>query len=316
MADIILKTVIGTQGATLAIKDGAISPRRFAFAFEEVPVITQAFRRMVRGLEFDVTEMAFTTYLCAKAWGKPFTALPIFLVRGFHHGAIVRGAASATRSPRDLEGRKAGVNRGYTVTTGVWARGILQDEYGVDLTRVTWMPSGDEHVTEYRPPANVVPLPPGADLAGLVAAGELAGAVGLTADQPGLRPLIPNPDEAGFESLAQRGLYPINHLVVVRDELLDAHPDLAADLFAAFAEAKNRYVERLRRGEIDNPTPADRMYQRVMAITGADPMPYGIGPNRAMIDQLIRHAVSQQILAQPGPAETLFAAGTHDLTAA
>jgi 4,5-dihydroxyphthalate decarboxylase len=149
-----------------------------------------------------------------------------------------------------------------------------------------------------------------------VAAGELAGAVGLTADQPGLRPLIPNPDEAGFESLAQRGLYPINHLVVVRDELLDAHPDLAADLFAAFAEAKNRYVERLRRGEIDNPTPADRMYQRVMAITGADPMPYGIGPNRAMIDQLIRHAVSQQILAQPGPAETLFAAGTHDLTAA
>ncbi len=316
MADIILKTVIGTQGATLAIKDGAITPRRYAFAFAEVPVINQAFRRMVRGLEFDVTEMAFTTYLCAKAWGKPFTALPIFLVRGFHHGAIVRGAASATSSPRDLEGQQAGVNRGYTVTTGVWARGILQDEYGVDLNRVTWMPSGDEHVTEYRPPANVVPLPPGADLAGLVAAGELAGAVGLTADQPGLRPLIPKPDEAGFESLAQRGLYPINHLVVVKDELLDAHPDLAADLFVAFAEAKNRYVERLRRGEIDNPTPADRMYQRVMAITGADPLPYGIGPNRAMIDQLIRHAVSQQIVAQPGPAETLFARGTHDLAAA
>jgi 4,5-dihydroxyphthalate decarboxylase len=314
MADLTLRTVTATQGATLAIKDGTVTPGRYAFEFEELPVIVQAFRRMVRGLEFDVSEMAFTTYLCAKAYGKPFTALPVFLVRGFHHGAIVRGTTAAVRSPEDLEGRKVGVNRGYTVTTGVWVRGILQDEYGVDLSRVTWVLSGDEHVAEYRPPANVVSLEPGRDLAELVAAGGLAAGMGVAAGQPGLEPLIPGAEEAGFDALRQRGLYPINHLIVVRDDLLDAHPDLAADVFAAYARAKQRYVERLRRGEIEDPAPADLMYQRVMAVTGADPLPYGIAPNRAMIEQLIRHAVTQRILDEPPAVETLFPESTHDLT--
>lgn len=313
MADLTLRTVTATQGATLAIKDGSVTPGRYAFEFEEVPVIVQAFRRMVRGLEFDVSEMALTTYLCAKAQGKPFTALPVFLVRGFHHGAIVRGPTAAVRSPQDLEGRKVGVNRGYTVTTGVWVRGILQDEYGVDLGRVTWVRSGDEHVAEYRPPANVVPLEPGGDLAELVATGRLAAGIGVAGGQPGLEPLIPGAEEAGFDALRQRGLYPINHLIVVRDDLLDAHPDLAADVFTAYARAKNRYVERLRRGEIEDPTPGDLMYQRVMAITGADPLPYGIAPNRAMIEQLIRHAVTQRILDEPPAVETLFPESTHDL---
>ena len=316
MADIVLRTVTGTQGAVRAIKDGDVTPRRFAFEFEEVPGLIPAFRRMVRGLEFDVCEMAFTTYLCAKAFGKPFTALPVFLVRAFHHGAIVRGAASAARTPTDLEGRRVGVNRGYTVTTGVWARGILQDEYGVDLRRVTWMRSGDEHVAEYRPPANVVSLPPGVDLEEQVTAGRLAAGVGLHAGHPGLEPLIPRPEEAGFDALRSRGLYPINHLVVVRDDLLEAHPGLAADLFWAFAEAKRRYVDRLSRDDADAQTPADRMYRRVMAITGDDPLPYGIEPNRPMIELLIRHAVSQRILDAPGPApETLFGEGTRDLAA-
>ena len=136
---------------------------------------------MVRELAYDVTEMAFTTYLVARAHGKPFTALPVFLVRGFHHGAVLRSAASPAISPRELEGARAGVNRGYTVTTGVWARGILADEYGVDLSRVTWVLSGDEHVAEYVPPPNVVPVPAGQDVPAMVAAGELAAGIGISA---------------------------------------------------------------------------------------------------------------------------------------
>ena len=123
--------------------------------FEEVPVLVQAFRRMVRGLEFDVCEMAITTYLTAKAHGVAFTAIPVFLVRGFHHGAMVRPAERPELRPKDLAGRRVGVNRGYTVTTGVWARAILRDEYGLDLDSVTWVPSGDEHVAAYVPPPNV-----------------------------------------------------------------------------------------------------------------------------------------------------------------
>lgn len=314
MPDIRLRTVTRTQGNNRALKDGAVAPRGFQFAFEEVPVLVDAFRRMVRGLEFDVCEMAMTTYLCAKAHGKPFTALPIFLVRGFHHGAIVHAPQAGIQSPKDLEGRQVGVNRGYTVTTGVWARGVLQEEYGVDLSQVTWVPSGDEHVAEYRPPANVVPMRQAGRLPELVAAGELAAAVGVTPGPPGLMPLIPDAAEAGFAALRRRGHYPINHLVVVRDDLLSAHPELAADVFEAFSRAKNLYVDRLRRDAIEEPTPADVMYRRVMEITGADPLPYGIAPNRGVIEELIEHAVSQRILDRRPAVESLFAESTVDLT--
>lgn len=312
MADITLTAVTRTQGSTEAVKDGTVRPERYALGFEEVPVLVRAFRRMVRSLDFDVTEMALTTYLCAKSFGKPFTALPVFLVRGFHHAAIVTAADRPRLEPKELESRRVGVNRGYTVTTGVWARAILQDEHGVDLSRVTWAPSGDEHVAEYRPPANVVPLGDG-DLPTLVASGDPVAAVGITADGPGLAPLIPDAEEAGFRALRDRGLYPINHVLVVKDELLAAHADLAADLFATYAEAKTRYVRRLRDGQIAAPTPTDLMYKRVLDITGDDPLPYGIEPNRAMLDELMRHAVTQRILPEPIPLHVLFHPSTHGL---
>ena len=315
MAETTLTAVTRTQGSTQALKDGSVRPDRFALRFEEVPVLVQAFRRMVRALDFDVTEMAFSTYLCAKAHGKPFTALPVFLVRGFHHGAITRSAAAGPIEPKALEGQRAGVNRGYTVTTGVWARGILADQYGVDLDRVTWVLSGDEHVAEYQPPPNVVPAAPGQDVPDMVATGELAAGIGIPGERPDVVPLLPDAEQAACDALRQRGLYPINHLVVVKDSLLAAHPGLAADLFAAYAEAKDRYVARLRAGSIADPGPADRMYARVMELTGADPLPYGIAPNRAMIDQLVRHTVSQHILDKPYAAEELFPESTHGLTA-
>lgn len=313
MDQLTLTAVTRAQGAVSALKDGTVKPAGFALDFQEVPVLIHAFRAMVRSLAFDVSEMAFTTYLVARAHGKPFTALPVFLVRGFHHGAVLRSATAGDLAPGDIQDRRVGVNRGYTVTTGVWARGILADEYGVDLTRVTWVLSGDEHVAEYQPPPNVVPAQPGEDVPDMVASGELAAGIGLPADHPGLVPLVPDAAEAGYRALRDRGLYPINHVVVVRDELLAAHPDLGAALFAAYAEAKNRYVARL--GGIADPGPADRMYLRVREITGADPLPYGIAPNRAMIDQLIRYAVGQRILNAPVAAEDLFPESTHDLTA-
>jgi 4,5-dihydroxyphthalate decarboxylase len=276
-----------------------VTPRGFAFDFEEVDPLIRAFRRMVRELDYDVCEMAFTAYLCAKEHGKRFTALPIFLVRGFHHGAIVANRAG---DPKELEGERVGVNRGYTVTTGVWARGVLAEEYGVDLDKVTWVLSGDEHVAEYRPPANVVPLEHGKELGEMVAAGELAAAIGV--EREGLVPLIADAAEAGFEALRRRGHYPINHLVVVKDELLEAHPDLAGAVFEAFERAKDLYLER---GEIEP------MHARVRDITGDDPLPYGVEPNRATIEDLIDHAVAQRILTRRPDVEKLFAERTLGL---
>jgi 4,5-dihydroxyphthalate decarboxylase len=238
------------------------------------------------------------------------TAVPVFLVRAFHHGAILANTGIA--KPKDLEGKKVGVNRGYTVTTGVWARSILQDEHGVDLSKISWVLSGDEHVAEYRPPKNVVPIEPGKKMGDMLAAGELSAAIGVEVDHPNVKPLIPNALEAGLSALRQRGHYPINHLVVIKDELIAEYPDLAADVFNAFAEAKRRYVERLKAGTIEKPTEADEVHKRVMAITG-DPLPYGIAPNRKVIEALIGHALTQGIITKPVTAEELFAPSTRAL---
>ena len=141
-----LTFALGNYGLTKPIKQAGTDFGRFDLNFVEVDQIVPMMRRMCRGLEFDICEMAFTTYVCARAAGLPFTAIPLFVTRNFHHWAIFYNEKSGIRTPKDLEGRKVGVNRGYTVTTGLWARGILQSEYGVDLNKVTWVPTDDEHV--------------------------------------------------------------------------------------------------------------------------------------------------------------------------
>src|SRR3989442_79520 len=314
MPELKLRTVTRTQGNNKALKDRTVRPRTFEFEFVEVDPLIDAFRRMVRGLEFDVSEMAMTTYITARAHGKRLTGLPIFLVRAFHHGAIVYNTKSGIKSPKDLEGRKVGVNRGYTVTTGLCARGVLQHQYGVDLNTITWVLSGDEHVAEYRPPSNVVPIEPGKKMEDMLIAGELAAAIGVQVESPHVKPLIPKALDAGLAALRRRGDYPINHTVVIRNDVLAANPGLAPDLFDAFARAKAIYIERLRAGRVDATSSTDQLFRRVMDITG-DPLPYGIDPNRLALESLVQYAVEQRILPRRAPMEELFVPGTRTLTA-
>ena len=299
----LLKAALVTRGHTKALKDGTVKPRSFDFEFEEVPTIINAFRRMVRGLEFDISEMAITTYLCARAYGKAFTAIPVFPMRAFHHGAILHNVKAGIRNPKDLEGQRVGVNRGYTVTTGVWARSILQHQYGVDLNRITWVLSGDEHVAEYQPPANVVPIAKGKKMEDMLITGEIPAAIGVQVDSPDVKPLIENAREAGFDALRQRGLYPINHTVVVSNDVLAAHPGVASDLFNAFSDAKRLYIARLEAGVIENAD--DEFFKRVMDVIG-DPLPYGIEPNRRMLEAIIGHAVEQGIISRRVLVEDIF----------
>jgi 4,5-dihydroxyphthalate decarboxylase len=300
-----LKIVTRTQGNNVALRDGTVLPGGFEFDFQEVPVLVHAFRRMVRKLEFDVCEMALTTYLCAREHGVRFTALPIFLVRAFHHGAIVHNTKVGLQDPRELEGKCIGVDRGYTVTTGVWARAILQEEYGVDLRKITWVLSGDEHVEDYVAPPNVVPIETGKTIEQMLESGEIAAAINIKTDNPDIQSLIPESQEAGITAFKSRGHYPINHLIVVRDEVLDSHPDVAGAVFNAFVESKNLYLERLRKGRIDNLSNVDRLHMRMMDIAG-DPLPYGIASNRVVLENLIAHATAQEILRKPTEIAAVF----------
>ena len=258
--------------------------------FEEVTPITRAFRIMCRELPYDVCELAATTYLVAREHGRPFTALPIFLTRGFHHGAVL---AREPADPKSLEGARVGVNRGYTVTTGVWARGILATRHGVDLDSITWVRSDVEHVAEYAPPPNVEDLEEGRDVGEAVLAGELAAAVG-DVRTPGLVPLLSDAREAAEREARERRTWPVNHLVVMRNELLEHAPAV----FDAFTRAKDLYVGS---GDLEP------LHARAGELLGGDPLPYGVEPNRAVIEELIDHAVVQKILRSRPPVESLFA---------
>ena len=301
-----------TQGNNTAIKTGVVKPKTCTLKWIEVDPIIAAFRRQVRGNEFDITEMAITTYVCAKAHNKPMTAIPVFLIRQFHHGAILVNTKAGIRTPKDLEGKRVGVSRGYTVTTGVWARGVLASQYGVDLSKVTWVLSGDEHVAEYKAPSNVVPIEKDKKMEDMLVSGELVAAVGLDFEHPDVKPLIPNGQDVGIAAMKANGHYPINHLVIIRDDLIAKHPGLATDLFETFAASKRVYLEQLKAGKIEKPTAIDKLHQRVMDITG-DPLPYGIEPNRRVLEELIATAASQQIIPKKVPVEQLFIPETHKL---
>jgi 4,5-dihydroxyphthalate decarboxylase len=306
------RTVTRTQGNNRALKTGEVTPRTCRLDFVEIPVLVDAFRMMVREQKFDICEMAITTYLCAKAYGKPFTAIPVFLVRGFHAGAIYVKRHGGISVPKDLEGQRIGVNRGYTVTTGVWARAALARTYGVDLSSITWVLSGDEHVTEYRPPDNVISGPKDKTLAQLLVNGDIAAAIGIEPNHPDIVPLIPDALDQCLLQLRSTGLYPINHLIVIRDDLIAAHPGLATDIFNAFAESKRRYVEQLHNNEIETPDAADRLNLRLLPLLD-DPLPYGVAPNRLVLDMLVENALDQKIIPQAMKVEAMFVPETLNL---
>src|SRR5580693_6188004 len=167
-----LTAAIGLHEHTEQLTSGVIQLPGYDVEFPEISPIIAAFRRMVRQLEFDVCELAPTTYLVARAAGVEITALPVFLTREFHFTNIVCGAGSGIEKPADLEGRRVGV-RAYTVSTGVWARSLLRTEYGVDPNAITWIVDDEEHVESYALPPNVIRAPHGASIASLFLAGEL-----------------------------------------------------------------------------------------------------------------------------------------------
>ncbi|MBT6191189.1 MAG: ABC transporter substrate-binding protein [Tateyamaria sp.] len=306
-----LKTVTRTQGNNRALKDGAVTLPDFVLDFEEVNPLPRAFRAMVREQAYDVCEMALTTYITARAYGVPITAIPVFLVRDFHHKSMVASAMASLPNLKDLEGRRVGVSRGYTVTTGVWARAILAEEHDVDLSNVTWSRSDDEHVPNWRMPSHVQDLNGEGSLDEQLARGDLDAAVGVVAGDA-TRSLIADPFAAGLAALKRRGFYPINHLVVVRDDLLAEVPDLAVQLFDAFSASKKAYVADLKAGRISDLTAADKTHLAVMDVMD-DPLPYGFAPNADTLDSIMHHVVSQGIIDTAIPLEDLFATNTHGL---
>jgi 4,5-dihydroxyphthalate decarboxylase len=315
-----LKIAIATYGHTKDIKSGAAAIAGVAPEFVEVVPIIGAFRRMVRDVEFDVCEMAPTTYMIARALGAPFIALPIFLMRRFHHGGFVVRPDSGIKAPKDLEGKKVGV-RAYSVTTGVWTRGIFVNEYGLDSSKVTWVVDDEEHVTTLKLPPNVVHAPDGKSLASMMASGELqagfSGPAGIgragpptgaweqrAQASPVTYPeLIADAPETEAQWFRRTGIYPIHGLVVVKDEHVKRHPWLARSLMDAFVTAKQPYLEQLERNPGDSPE--DKRYRNFLSLM-SDPLPYGMAANRPSIEALVTYSLQQKLIPSRPQLDQVF----------
>ena len=315
-----LNIAIADYGHTRALKSGEVPIKGIEANFVSVVPIIGAFRRMVRDVEFDVCEMAPTTYMIARALGAPFVALPVFLMRRFHHGGFVVRPDSGIKVPKDLEGKKVGV-RAYSVTTGVWTRGIFINEYGLDSAKVTWVVDDEEHVTTLKLPPNVVHAPDGKSLASMMAAGELQAAFSGPAGIGRAGPPT-GAWEAGGQTSAQvypeliadvakveadwfrrTGIYPIHGLVVVRTEVLWKHPEVARALYDAFIAAKRPYIEHLKGTQGD--AADDKKYRGLMPLVG-DPLPYGLDANMPSIKAMLTYGLQQKLIPKRMSLEEAF----------
>ena len=306
-----LKTVTRPQQNNRALLSGAVELPDFELDVEHIPVLVHGFRRMVRELSYDVCEMALTTYLCAREHGIAFTALPIFLVRDVHHDGIIYNTNSGLDGPRDLEGRNVAVNRGYTVTSGVWARTTLKKYQGVDLSKVNWVPSGDEHVADYVAPRNVSRhlLKNYGDE---ISSGRVVAGVGARIDHPSVAELLPNAFSNGLRALKVDRYYPINHLVVIRNHVLEQSPDVAIQIFEAFSKSKSHYVKNLKEGRGGETKRLDQVHKAALEVM-SDPLPYGIEPNQSILEELIENLVEQKILQNRVSLEDIFAEPVRNL---
>ncbi|RUN76993.1 ABC transporter substrate-binding protein [Sphingomonas sp. TF3] len=312
-----LTLAVAEHPHTARIRDGSIPIAGVDAEFITVKPQIGAFRRMVRDLEFDVCELAPTTYIIARAYGAPFVALPIFVVRRFHHAGMLIRPDSGIKTPKDLEGKKVGV-RAYSVTTGAWLRQVFMDEYDLDPSKVTWVVDDEEHVTQLKLPPNVIHAPEGRSLAEMMATGELQAGVGanagigrtgsptggwteVAADYPDL---IPDAEAVEADYYRRTGVYPMHGTVVVKDEILAEHPWVARSLYDAFSQAKNEWLAQLESGEATGKG-ADK-YRKLQKIVGPDPLPYGIEVNRPTIEALEATAFKQGLTPKRMTMEQLF----------
>src|SRR5262245_30224922 len=267
---------------------------------------------MVRQVEFDVCELAPTTYIIARAYNAPFVALPIFVMRRFHHSGLLVRPDAGIAEPKDLEGKKVGM-RAYSVTTGVWTRGILIDEYGLDSSQVTWVVDDEEHVTQLKLPENVIHAPPGRSLAAMMAEGEIQAGFDANAGIGRAGPpvagwntanvpkvdypdLFPNPEELEAEWFRRTGIYPMHGTIVVKEAVLKQHSFVARSLFDAFNTAKAQWLAGLRAGKA---VAADKKYLDLMKIVGDDPLPQGVKVNAPTIAALESYAFKQGLVPRP-----------------
>jgi 4,5-dihydroxyphthalate decarboxylase len=229
-----LRTLLGDHPCTAALKNGSIKSDLVEFDFVEYSPTNKGFKPMVREAAFDVSEMAIVTYLIAKNFNKPMVLLPNVVLARFQHAYALYHARSGNLTPRDLNGRRVGI-RSFTTTTGAWLRGILANDYGVDLDSIDWVTFEDAHVAEYVDTTKRAPA--GKQIIQMLLDGELDAVLGEKVEHPDLRLLFPDVGKEEKSWFDSHGVVPINHMVVVSRQLSDTHPKAVMEVHRLLKES-------------------------------------------------------------------------------
>ena len=276
-----LRTLLGTHAGTAALKDGSIKSDSVTLDFTEFSPTNRGFKPMVREQAFDVSELAIVTYLMAKSFNKPMVLLPSVVVARFQHAFAVYRAELGDLKPRDLEGKRVGI-RSFTTTTGAWLRGILANDYGVDLNSIDWVTFEDAHVAEFRDTTERAPV--GMEIIQMLLDGKLDAVLGEKVERPGLKPLFPNVAAEEKSWFAKHGVVPINHMVVVSQKLSNDHPDAVREVFRLLQESA----------------------ARARAATPAAVPTYSADEMRRSLELIIRYTAQQGLIPRAFAVDELF----------
>jgi 4,5-dihydroxyphthalate decarboxylase len=285
-----LKTNLADSGLTRALKSGEVASDLVSFEFAGPKIANQGFKPMVRENVFEAGELAIVTFLQAKAYGKPYVLLPAPIVSRAQHHTIGFNPRFGALKPKDIEGKRVGV-RTYAQTTGMWVRGILKHDYGVDLDSVTWVTAEDAHLAEYKDPPNCIRKADDEKLDEMLLDGKLTAAILGDHLPEGIEPLIPNPLEAAREWTERTGAFPLNHLFVVREELSRERPDVVREIYRLIVESNKAAPEAARK----------------------DTAPFGVEANRKALQLAIDWSVEQKIVPRRFEVDDLFDDVTRNL---
>ena len=280
-----LRTNLADYPVTRAIRDGRVTSDVVTLDCCGPDPAQNGFKDMIRRNLYDCGELAIVTYLQAKCFDKPYVMLPAPVSGRFQHHCAGFNRELGHVEPKDIEGREVGV-RTYAQTTGLWVRGILQHECGVDLDKVVWRTVGEGHLEEYRDPPNCVPLPKGSDIGQMMLDGELAATlqgIDLPKD-PRVERLVPDPFNAAKKWYERVGVVPINHVLVVHRDISKNRPDVVREIYRMIQESR-----ALTEGGVPDPFP-----------------PLGVEANRKGLQLAIDWAYEQKIIPRLLTVDELF----------
>lgn len=311
MSKLRLTLACGAYDLLRALIQGTVAP-----AGIDLNVLTMAsperHGRMLRHIEFDVCELSLVSYLVARDQGRPFTAIPVFPHRRFRHGYMVKRANCGIEKPADLNGKRVGLDT-LQNSAGLWMRGILQDHYGVDLKSIEWWCQEEEDVPFE--PAKWMKLrrvPKGKNIDQMLLDGELEGALypetlpSIRNRSPKVVLLFSNPKEAEIDYYKKRGIFPIMHTVVIKNEILEKNPWAAVSIMQAFQQAKEICYRQMRDPRNFALVWVKELMREQEATFGPDPWPYNVEDNRKALEAVVRYEYDQGMIKTKLKIEEVF----------